>query len=87
MQLRALADQLYRSPHQHRAVRKVVCDQLRSHPEQYAEYVPGSFEQYRHSQQQDGTWGDHVTLQVCLCSVALVLPATSCLSVEGLRSA
>lgn len=65
VQFRAVADQLYRTPHAHFELRKAVVARLRRRPELYAEYVPEDFATYCRHMEKDGTWGDHVTLQVC----------------------
>lgn len=64
MQFRAVADQLYRTPHAHFGLRKAVVHRLRKRPELYSEYVPDDFPTYCRQMEKDGTWGDHVTLQV-----------------------
>ena len=63
-QFRAVADQLYRTPHAHFELRKAVVSRLRKHPSLYSEYVPEEFATYCRQMEKDGTWGDHVTLQV-----------------------
>lgn len=62
-QFRAVADQLYRTPHAHFGLRKAVVHRLRKRPELYSEYVPDDFPTYCRQMEKDGTWGDHVTLQ------------------------
>ncbi|CAM0144558.1 unnamed protein product [Urochloa decumbens] len=62
-QFRALSDQFYRTPEHHRFVRQQVVNQLESHPEIYAGYVPMDFREYLQKMSKSGEWGDHVTLQ------------------------
>ncbi|PSC68966.1 OTU domain-containing protein isoform X1 [Micractinium conductrix] len=63
-QFRSLADQLYGTQRLHGAVRRMVCQQLRAHPDWYRDYVPGdSYEAYCAEMEREATWGDHVTLQ------------------------
>lgn len=64
MQFRSLSDQLYGTEDQHAAVRASIVAQLRADASRYSCYVVGdSFEQYLKDMTQQGTWGDHVTLQ------------------------
>ncbi|KAF7044726.1 hypothetical protein CFC21_053919 [Triticum aestivum] len=62
-QFRALSDQFYRTPEHHRFVRQQVVNQLESHPEIYAGYVPMDYREYLKKMPKNGEWGDHVTLQ------------------------
>ncbi|KAI4986925.1 hypothetical protein ZWY2020_019555 [Hordeum vulgare] len=62
-QFRALSDQFYRTPEHHRFVRQQVVNQLESHPEIYAGYVPMDYRDYLKKMPKNGEWGDHVTLQ------------------------
>ncbi|VAI40740.1 unnamed protein product [Triticum turgidum subsp. durum] len=62
-QFRALSDQFYRTPEHHRFVRQQVVNQLQSHPEIYAGYVPMDYREYLKKMPKNGEWGDHVTLQ------------------------
>ncbi|XBH74954.1 hypothetical protein VPH35_101802 [Triticum aestivum] len=62
-QFRALSDQFYRTPEHHRFVRQQVVNQLESHPEIYAGYVPMDYREYLKKMPKIGEWGDHVTLQ------------------------
>ncbi|KAJ7975041.1 OTU domain-containing protein [Quillaja saponaria] len=62
-QFRALSDQLYRSPEHHKFVREQVIEQLKSHAEMYAGYVPMAYNDYLKKISKSGEWGDHVTLQ------------------------
>eukprot|EP00929_Paragymnodinium_shiwhaense_P039855 TRINITY_DN20878_c0_g1_i1.p1 TRINITY_DN20878_c0_g1~~TRINITY_DN20878_c0_g1_i1.p1 ORF type:complete len:184 (-),score=35.63 TRINITY_DN20878_c0_g1_i1:490-1041(-) len=62
-QFRALADQLYGSQEHHAEVRSLAVAQLKTNPEFYVGFVPGSFEEYVADMSRDGSWGDHVTLQ------------------------
>ncbi|KAM3689215.1 hypothetical protein ACJW31_09G028800 [Castanea mollissima] len=62
-QFRALSDQLYQTPDNHKFVRQQVVSQLRSHPEVYEGYVPMQYEDYLEKISESGEWGDHVTLQ------------------------
>ena len=64
MQFRALSDQLYRSPSYYSELRCAAVEQLQKHPDMYAPYVEGDFEAYCRDMARDGTWGDHITLQV-----------------------
>mmetsp|Transcript_30332 Transcript_30332/g.70546 ORF Transcript_30332/g.70546 Transcript_30332/m.70546 type:complete len:144 (-) Transcript_30332:132-563(-) len=63
-QFRALADQLYGSEEHHATIREQVVQQLQVRAERYCGFVPGSFKGYLAEMARDGTWGDHVTLQV-----------------------
>jgi len=60
---RALADQLYGSENHHGALRAQVVDQLKASQEHYSVVIPGRFDAYLAEMAQDGSWGDHVTLQ------------------------
>ncbi|XP_029129658.1 uncharacterized protein LOC109810608 isoform X3 [Cajanus cajan] len=60
---RSLSDQLYRSSDHHKFVREQIIEQLKSHPEIYAGYVPGAYSDYLKKMSKSGEWGDHVTLQ------------------------
>ncbi|XP_020229708.1 OTU domain-containing protein DDB_G0284757 isoform X2 [Cajanus cajan] len=62
-QFRSLSDQLYRSSDHHKFVREQIIEQLKSHPEIYAGYVPGAYSDYLKKMSKSGEWGDHVTLQ------------------------
>ncbi|KAI9126413.1 hypothetical protein K1719_002834 [Acacia pycnantha] len=62
-QFRALSDQLYRSSEHHKFVREQISNQLYSHPELYAGYVPMAYSDYLRKMGKSGEWGDHVTLQ------------------------
>ncbi|XP_030927365.1 OVARIAN TUMOR DOMAIN-containing deubiquitinating enzyme 12-like isoform X1 [Quercus lobata] len=62
-QFRALSDQLYQTPDNHKFVRQQVVSQLRSNPEVYEGYVPMQYEDYLERMSESGEWGDHVTLQ------------------------
>ncbi|KAK9789593.1 hypothetical protein WJX73_005231 [Symbiochloris irregularis] len=62
-QFRAVADQLYRTPHAHLELRRAVVARLRKHSKLYVEYVPEDYGAYCRNMERDGTWGDHVTLQ------------------------
>ena len=64
VQFRALSDQLYRSPGYYGELRHAAVEHLRKHLDMYAPYVEGSFEDYCRDMSRDGTWGDHITLQV-----------------------
>ncbi|XVF83144.1 hypothetical protein PTKIN_Ptkin16aG0110000 [Pterospermum kingtungense] len=62
-QFRSLSDQLYRSQDHHRFVRQQVVFQLKSNPEMYEGYVPMAYGDYLKKMNENGEWGDHVTLQ------------------------
>ncbi|XP_021289252.1 uncharacterized protein LOC110420309 [Herrania umbratica] len=62
-QFRALSDQLYHTPDNHKYVRRQVVNQLKSHPETYEGYVPMEYADYLKKMSKSGEWGDHVTLQ------------------------
>ncbi|XWS59653.1 hypothetical protein CRYUN_Cryun08bG0140500 [Craigia yunnanensis] len=62
-QFRALSDQLYHTPDNHKYVRRQVVNQLKSHPETYEGYVPMDYADYLKKMSKSGEWGDHVTLQ------------------------
>jgi len=55
---------LYRSPRYYSELRHVAVEHLRKHPDTYAPYMEGSFQDYCRNMAWDGTWGDHITLQV-----------------------
>ncbi|RZC56119.1 hypothetical protein C5167_014974 [Papaver somniferum] len=66
-QFRALSDQLYHSSENHDYVRKLILNQLKSHPELYEQYVDRDYGEYleelsRHIENRSGSWGDNVTL-------------------------
>ncbi|TYI87374.1 hypothetical protein E1A91_D04G130700v1 [Gossypium mustelinum] len=62
-QFRALSDQIYRTPDNHKNVRRQVVNQLKSHSEAYEGYVPMDYADYLKKMSKSGEWGDHVTLQ------------------------
>ncbi|OMO73610.1 Ovarian tumor, otubain [Corchorus olitorius] len=62
-QFRALSDQLYQTPDNHKVVRRQVVNQLKSHRETYEGYVPMDYDDYLKKMSKSGEWGDHVTLQ------------------------
>ncbi|KAH1039558.1 hypothetical protein J1N35_041301 [Gossypium stocksii] len=62
-QFRALSDQIYRTPDNHKNVRRQVVNQLKSHSEAYEGYVPMDYADYLKKMSKTGEWGDHVTLQ------------------------
>lgn len=62
-QFRALSDQLYKTPDNHKLVREEVVSQLRSYSENYEGYVPMEYDAYLEKMSKSGEWGDHVTLQ------------------------
>lgn len=62
-QFRALSVQLYGEEAHYAALRDRIVEQLRGHPEWYAPYVQGSFDEYLSRMERDGEWGDNVTLQ------------------------
>lgn len=62
-QFRALSDQLYDTPENHKSVRHHIVNQLKSHPEIYEGYVPMAYDEYLDKMSRSGEWGDHVTLQ------------------------
>ncbi|XP_071738866.1 OVARIAN TUMOR DOMAIN-containing deubiquitinating enzyme 9-like [Rutidosis leptorrhynchoides] len=77
-QFRALAEQLYRSPEYHKAVRRRVVNQLTTHSNFYEEYVPTLYTDYLRQISQRGEWGDHVTLQAAADSYGIkILVLTS----------
>ena len=80
MQFRALSDQLYRSPGYYSELRHAAVEHLRKHPDMYAPYVEGSFETYCRSMSRDGTWGDHITLQVGDCLLIQEAASLECIS-------
>ena len=47
-------------------MRAAVCAALAAQPDRFAPYVVGDWAAYLASAAVDGTWGDHVTLQVRL---------------------
>lgn len=62
-QFRALADQLFRDAGRHSEVRARVIAQLRGDTDAYAVFVTEPYDEYLHRMAQNGTWGDHLTLQ------------------------
>jgi hypothetical protein len=63
-QYRALSFQLYENENKHEYVRKAVCEQLQKYHNTYKDYIYGeSWTSFIQRMQQDGEWGDHVTLQ------------------------
>ena len=63
-QFRALADQLFNDQDRHVELRTAAVNQLRSDPEHYVEFLHDEdWDSYVRRMEQDGTWGDHVTLQ------------------------
>ncbi|KAK8359514.1 hypothetical protein V6Z11_A04G101600 [Gossypium hirsutum] len=62
-QFRALSDQIYRTPDNHKNVRRQVVNKLKSHSEAYEGYVPMDYADYLKKMSKSGEWGDHVTLQ------------------------
>jgi thioesterase domain-containing protein len=63
-QFRALSDQLYGTPAHHSQVRRAAVAQLRAHPDAYAPFVDSDWGAYLRDMARQGTWGDHLTLQV-----------------------
>ena len=63
-QFRALSDQLYGTPAHHGQVRRAAVAQLRAHPDAYAPFVDSDWDAYLRDMARQGTWGDHLTLQV-----------------------
>lgn len=49
----------------------------------YGPYVEGDFEEYCRSMAKDGSWGDHVTLQVRGCVLMLSARHLPCSSSES----
>ncbi|GAB4854973.1 hypothetical protein Ancab_039740 [Ancistrocladus abbreviatus] len=62
-QFRSLSDQIYHTVDYHGFVREQVVDQLKSHPDMYAGYVPMPYGDYLKKMNKNGEWGDHITLQ------------------------
>ena len=63
-QFRALSEQLYGNEDSHKAIRARVVEHLRDNETKYAGFVEGTYEKYVDVMSQEGTWGDHITLQV-----------------------
>jgi len=63
-QFGSLSDQIYRSTSMTGVIRRMVCKHLKENPDYYSPYVPGRFSRYRRRMRRNGTWGDHITLQV-----------------------
>jgi len=42
----------------------MVVKHLRAEAEQYSRFVPGDYDAYCEKMEKNGTWGDHLTLQV-----------------------
>jgi OTU-like cysteine protease len=63
-QFRVLSDQLFGTDDQHAYIRSQVVERLRQFPEEYEPYVLGPYREYVDNMACDGTWGDHITLQV-----------------------
>ena len=83
MQFRALSDQLYRSPRYYAELRRAAVEHLQEHADMYGPYVEGDFEEYCRSMAKDGSWGDHVTLQVRGCVLMLSARHLPCSSPES----
>lgn len=83
MQFRALSDQLYRSPRYYAELRRAAVEHLQEHADMYGPYVEGDFEEYCRSMAKDGSWGDHVTLQVRGCVLMLSARHLPCSSSES----
>ncbi|XP_047322219.1 OVARIAN TUMOR DOMAIN-containing deubiquitinating enzyme 11-like [Impatiens glandulifera] len=62
-QFRALSDQLFHNPEDHKHVRKQVIKQLKRFRKLYEGYVPMKYKCYLKKMKRSGEWGDHVTLQ------------------------
>lgn len=62
---RSLSDQLYGTPEHFDYVREQVVNRLAFERAHYQPYVPGDYTDYVTTMGKEGTWGDHVTLQVC----------------------
>ena len=63
-QFRAFADQLFDGDQDRYAeCRAAAINQLRSEPDRYREFITEDWETYVQRMEQDGKWGDHITLQ------------------------
>lgn len=62
-QFRALSDQLFHNPDDHKYVRRQVIKQLTRFRKLYEGYVPMTYKSYLKKMKKLGEWGDHVTLQ------------------------
>ena len=63
-QFRALSDQLFDGDQDRYAeCRAAAINQLRSEPDRYREFITEDWETYVQRMEQDGEWGDHITLQ------------------------
>ena len=61
---RALADQLFDGDQDRYAeCRAAAINQLRIEPDRYREFITEDWETYVQRMEQDGKWGDHITLQ------------------------
>lgn len=68
-QFRVLSDQLFGEDTRHEYIRRRVVERLRQFPEEYEPYVPGNYQDYVDGMAVDGSWGDHITLQVRFTTV------------------
>jgi hypothetical protein len=63
-QFRALADQLFDGDQERYAeCRAAAINQLRSEPDRYREFTTEDWETYVSKMENDGEWGDNITLQ------------------------
>nr|XP_043633615.1 OVARIAN TUMOR DOMAIN-containing deubiquitinating enzyme 10-like [Erigeron canadensis] len=77
-QFRALSEQLYHTPEDHKFVRDRVVMQLKIHQNMYEEYIPMPYPEYLKRISMIGEWGDHVTLQAAADSYGVkILVLTS----------
>ena len=62
-QFRALADQLFGDQECYAECRAAAINQLRSEPDRYREFITEDWETYVSRMENDGEWGDNITLQ------------------------
>ena len=62
-QFRALADQLFVDQECYAECRAAAINQLRSEPDRYREFITEDWETYVSRMENDGEWGDNITLQ------------------------
>ena len=62
-QFRALADQLFGDQECYAECRAAAINQLRSEPDRYREFTTEDWETYVSKMENDGEWGDNITLQ------------------------
>mmetsp|Transcript_6481 Transcript_6481/g.15977 ORF Transcript_6481/g.15977 Transcript_6481/m.15977 type:complete len:459 (+) Transcript_6481:139-1515(+) len=62
-QFRSLSRELYGTQQYHQVVRKLVCDFMAAHSDDFAPFVDGEFDDYLRDMRRDRNWGDELSLR------------------------